>query len=121
QGSGKTTSTGKLSKWLKENQSRTPLLLSVDVYRPAARDQLAVIGKAIGIPVFDGAGLNDPLELCRAARKHCEQVGFDTLMIDTAGRLHIDDALMNELRNIKAEMQPTETLFVADAMTGQDA
>jgi signal recognition particle subunit SRP54 len=121
QGSGKTTSTGKLSKWLKENQSRSPLLLSVDVYRPAARDQLAVIAKAIGIPVFDGDGLNDPLELCRAARKHCEQVGFDTLMIDTAGRLHVDDALMNELRNIKAEMQPVETLFVADAMTGQDA
>ena len=121
QGSGKTTSTGKLSKWLKANQDRTPLLLSVDVYRPAARNQLAVIGKAIGIPVFDGEGLNDPLELCRAARKHCEQVGFDTLMIDTAGRLHIDEALMDELRAIKTEMQPIETLFVADAMTGQDA
>ena len=121
QGSGKTTSTGKLSKWLKNNQDRTPLLLSVDVYRPAARNQLAVIGKAIGIPVFDGEGLNDPLELCRAARKHCEQLGFDTLMIDTAGRLHIDEALMDELRAIKTEMQPIETLFVADAMTGQDA
>jgi signal recognition particle subunit SRP54 len=121
QGSGKTTSTGKLSKWLKNNQDRTPLLLSVDVYRPAARNQLAVIGKAIGIPVFDGEGINDPLELCRAARKHCEQVGFDTLMIDTAGRLHIDEALMDELRAIKTEMQPIETLFVADAMTGQDA
>jgi signal recognition particle subunit SRP54 len=121
QGSGKTTSTGKLSKWLKANQDRSPLLLSVDVYRPAARNQLAVIGKAIGIPVFDGEGLNDPLELCRAARKHCEQVGFDTLMIDTAGRLHIDEALMDELRAIKTEMKPIETLFVADAMTGQDA
>ncbi len=121
QGSGKTTSTGKLSSWLKNNQNRNPLLLSVDVYRPAARDQLAVIAKAIGIPVFDGDGLNDPLELCRAARKHCEQLGFDTLMIDTAGRLHLDDTLMNELRDIKAEMQPSETLFVADAMTGQDA
>jgi signal recognition particle subunit SRP54 len=121
QGSGKTTSTGKLSKWLAANQNRNPLLLSVDVYRPAARDQLAVIGKAIGIPVFDGAGINDPLELCRAARLHCEQIGFDTLMIDTAGRLHIDDALMDELQRIKTEMQPIETLFVADAMTGQDA
>ena len=121
QGSGKTTSTGKLSSWLKKNQSRNPLLLSVDVYRPAAREQLAVIGKAIGVPVFAGEGINDPLELCRAARKHCEQVGFDTLMIDTAGRLHIDDTLMDELRQIKAEMQPVETLFVADAMTGQDA
>lgn len=121
QGSGKTTSTGKLAKWLQKNQNRNPLLLSVDVYRPAARDQLAVIGEKLSIPVFAGAGLNDPLELCRAARLHCEQVGFDTLMIDTAGRLHIDETLMDELQRIKAEMQPVETLFVADAMTGQDA
>jgi signal recognition particle subunit SRP54 len=121
QGSGKTTSTGKLARWLAKNQNRSPLLLSVDVYRPAARDQLAVIGEAINIPVFEGNGINDPLELCRAARLHCEQVGFDTLMIDTAGRLHIDDALMEELQRIKSEMQPVETLFVADAMTGQDA
>src|SRR5262245_53730561 len=121
QGSGKTTSTGKLAKWLYKNQDRNPLLLSVDVYRPAARDQLAVIGKAINIPVFAGDGVDDPVELCRAARRHCEQVGFDTLMIDTAGRLHIDDALMEELQRIKAEMFPVETLFVADAMTGQDA
>ncbi|HEX2490874.1 MAG TPA: signal recognition particle protein [Blastocatellia bacterium] len=121
QGSGKTTSTGKLAKWLYKNQNRNPLLLSVDVYRPAARDQLAVIGKAINIPVFAGEGIDDPIELCRAARRHCEQVGFDTLMIDTAGRLHIDDVLMEELRRIKAEMFPSETLFVADAMTGQDA
>ena len=121
QGSGKTTSTGKLAKWLNKNQNRNPLLLSVDVYRPAARDQLAVIGNAINIPVFAGEGIDDPIELCRAARRHCEQVGFDTLMIDTAGRLHIDDALMEELRRIKAEMVPSETLFVADAMTGQDA
>jgi signal recognition particle subunit SRP54 len=121
QGSGKTTSAGKLARWLRKNQERNPLLLSVDVYRPAARDQLAVIGKAINIPVFEGEGLNDPIELCRAARLHCERVGFDTLMIDTAGRLHIDDALMEELERIKDEMQPVETLFVADAMTGQDA
>jgi len=121
QGSGKTTSTGKLAKWLSKNQSRNPLLLSVDVYRPAARDQLAIIGKAINIPVFAGESIDDPIELCRAARRHCEQVGFDTLMIDTAGRLHIDDALMEELQRIKAEMFPVETLFVADAMTGQDA
>jgi signal recognition particle subunit SRP54 len=121
QGSGKTTSTGKLSKWLQKNQNRNPLLLSVDVYRPAARDQLAVIGRAINLPVFEGNGISDPLELCRAARLHSEQVGFDTLMIDTAGRLHIDDALMEELQLIKREMQPVEILFVADAMTGQDA
>jgi signal recognition particle subunit SRP54 len=121
QGSGKTTSTGKLARWLAKNQNRNPLLLSVDVYRPAARDQLAVIGEAINIPVFEGVGVDDPIELCRAARRHCEQVGFDTLMIDTAGRLHVDDALMEELQRIKAEMFPVETLFVADAMTGQDA
>jgi signal recognition particle subunit SRP54 len=121
QGSGKTTSTGKLARWLSKNQNRNPLLLSVDVYRPAARDQLAVIGKAINIPVFEGVGIDDPIELCRAARRHCEQIGFDTLMIDTAGRLHVDDALMEELQRIKAEMFPVETLFVADAMTGQDA
>src|SRR5205085_12265619 len=82
---------------------------------------LHVIGKAVGIAGFEGAGLNDPQQFCRAARLHCEQVGYDTLMIDTAGRLHIDDALMEELQRIKAEMQPIETLFVADAMTGQDA
>lgn len=121
QGSGKTTSTGKISRWLKQNQERNPLLVSVDVYRPAARDQLSVIGKAVGIPVFEGEGLNDPLELCRAARRHCEQVGYDTLLIDTAGRLHIDEPLMTELEAIKREMQPSEILFVADAMTGQDA
>ncbi|MFN9742868.1 MAG: signal recognition particle protein [Acidobacteriota bacterium] len=121
QGSGKTTSTGKLSRWLQKNQERSPLLLSVDVYRPAAREQLAVIGKALNSPVFDGQGIDDPLALCRAAKLHCEQIGFDTLLIDTAGRLHIDDALMQELQLIKSEMQPVETLFVADAMTGQDA
>lgn len=121
QGSGKTTSTGKLSRWLQKNQERNPLLLSVDVYRPAARQQLSVIGQALHLPVFEGEGIDNPLELCRAARLHCEQVGFDTLMIDTAGRLHIDEALMEELRLIKHEMQPIETLFVADAMTGQDA
>lgn len=121
QGSGKTTSTGKLSRWLQKNQERNPLLLSVDVYRPAARQQLSVIGQALNLPVFEGEGIDNPLELCRAARLHCEQVGFDTLMIDTAGRLHIDEALMEELRLIKHEMQPIETLFVADAMTGQDA
>jgi len=121
QGSGKTTSTGKISRWLQKNQERNPLLLSVDVYRPAARQQLTVIGKALNIPVFEGEGIDDPLALCRAARLHCEQVGFDTLMIDTAGRLHIDEELMAELQSIKSEMQPIETLFVADAMTGQDA
>lgn len=121
QGSGKTTSTGKISKWLAANQERKPLLVSVDVYRPAAREQLRVVGAAVGVPVFQDKDSNDPLTLVRGAMKHAQEMGFDTLMIDTAGRLHIDDDLMVELEQIKAETKPVEVLFVADAMTGQDA
>jgi signal recognition particle subunit SRP54 len=121
QGSGKTTSTGKIARWLATNQERKPLLLSVDVYRPAAREQLKVIAKATGQQIFEQPETNDPLTLVRAAYKHAQQTGFDTLMIDTAGRLHIDDELMDELVNIKNETHPVEILFVADAMTGQDA
>ncbi|HZS45190.1 MAG TPA: signal recognition particle protein [Blastocatellia bacterium] len=121
QGSGKTTSTGKLSLYLSKNEKRNPLMVSVDVYRPAARNQLSVIGKAINKPVFEYPESDDPLTICRAAFKHAQQVGFDTLLIDTAGRLHIDDQLMTELQQIKREMVPAEILFVADAMTGQDA
>lgn len=121
QGSGKTTSTGKISRWLRDNQERKPLLVSVDVYRPAAREQLRVVGAAVGIPVFQDKETNDPMTLVRGAMKHAQDMGFDTLMIDTAGRLHIDDELMVELEEIKAETKPIEVLFVADAMTGQDA
>lgn len=121
QGSGKTTSTGKIAKWLADNQERKPLLLSVDVYRPAAREQLRVIAKATGQQIFEQTETNDPLTLVREAFKHAQQTGFDTLLIDTAGRLHIDDELMEELVRIKAETHPVEILFVADAMTGQDA
>lgn len=121
QGSGKTTSTGKISKWLSANQERKPLLVSVDVYRPAAREQLRVVGGAVGVPVYQDKESNDPLTLVRGAMKHAQEMGFDTLMIDTAGRLHIDDELMAELEQIKAETKPLEVLFVADAMTGQDA
>ena len=121
QGSGKTTSTGKISKWLSDNQERKPLLVSVDVYRPAAREQLRVVGGAVGIPVFQDKETNNPLTLVRGAMKHAQELGYDTLMIDTAGRLHIDDELMVELEQIKAETKPIEVLFVADAMTGQDA
>jgi signal recognition particle subunit SRP54 len=121
QGSGKTTSTGKISRWLRDNQERKPLLVSVDVYRPAAREQLRVVGGAVGTPVYEDKATNDPLTLVRGAMKHAEETGFDTLMIDTAGRLHIDDDLMVELERIKAETKPVEVLFVADAMTGQDA
>ncbi|MEQ1765560.1 MAG: signal recognition particle protein [Pyrinomonadaceae bacterium] len=121
QGSGKTTSTGKISRWLRDNQERKPLLVSVDVYRPAAREQLRVVGGAVGVPVYQDKETNDPLTLVRGAMKHAQDMGFDTLMVDTAGRLHIDDDLMVELEQIKAETKPIEVLFVADAMTGQDA
>src|SRR6266404_3393592 len=121
QGSGKTTSTGKIARWLAANQDRKPLLLSVDVYRPAAREQLKVIAKATGQQIFEQPETNDPLTLVREAHKHAQQTGFDTLLIDTAGRLHIDDELMEELVSIKNETHPVEILFVADAMTGQDA
>ncbi len=121
QGSGKTTSTGKIARWLAANQQRKPLLLSVDVYRPAAREQLKVIARATGQQIFEQAETNDPLTLVREAFKHAQQTGFDTLLIDTAGRLHIDEALMDELVQIKRETHPVEILFVADAMTGQDA
>ena len=121
QGSGKTTTSGKLAKHLADTQKRKPLLLSVDVYRPAARQQLAIIAKSIGQPVFEGAGIDDPVELCRQAVRECQLVGYDPLLIDTAGRLHVDEELMIELQQIKQETQPAEVLFVADAMTGQDA
>ncbi len=121
QGSGKTTSTGKIARWLAQNQDRKPLLLSTDVYRPAAREQLKVIAKATGQSIFEKPETNDPLELTRAALQQARDVGYDTLLIDTAGRLHIDDELMEELVTIKSETHPVEILFVADAMTGQDA
>ncbi len=121
QGSGKTTSTGKIARWLAQNQDRKPLLLSTDVYRPAAREQLRVIAKATGQSIFEKPETNDPIELTRAALQQARDVGYDTLLIDTAGRLHIDDELMEELVSIKSETHPVEILFVADAMTGQDA
>src|ERR1044072_3408636 len=121
QGSGKTTSTGKIAMWLAKNQQRKPLLVSTDVNRPAARQQLAIIGKATGQSVFEKPESNDAVELAREAYREAQQKGYDTLLIDTAGRLHIDDELMEELVKIKGETHPVEILFVADAMTGQDA
>ena len=121
QGSGKTTTTGKLARFLAQNQSRRPLLLSVDVYRPAARQQLSIIAKEIGYPAFEAPEINDPLELCNAALRECQLVGYDTLLVDTAGRLHVDEELMVELQQIKQATAATELLFIADAMTGQDA
>jgi signal recognition particle subunit SRP54 len=120
QGSGKTTSTGKLARYLSKNGNR-PLVVSVDVYRPAAREQLAVVAKGVEIPCFAGEPGQGPLELAKGAKREAEQTGRDIVLIDTAGRLHIDDDLMVELEQLKAALNPTELLFVADAMTGQDA
>jgi signal recognition particle subunit SRP54 len=120
QGSGKTTSSGKLAKWMQKNGHR-PLLVSVDVYRPAARDQLKVIAKDIGTRIWEGSAGDQPLKLCDDALREARNTAHDVLIIDTAGRLHIDEALMKELREIKEKIQPHEILFVADAMLGQDA
>ena len=120
QGSGKTTTSGKLALWL-AGRKRRPMLVSTDVYRPAAREQLAVIAKATGIPIFTGEGINSPIELAMAARKDAADRGHDVLIIDTAGRLHIDQELMNEVGELRTKLRPSEVLLVADAMIGQDA
>jgi len=121
QGSGKTTSTGKLARLLVKDNF-TPMMVSVDVYRPAARKQLSVLAQQLKIPIYEGTPEETkPLELARSARKEAIQTGRNILMVDTAGRLHIDDDLMTELQQLKELLNPTEILFVADAMTGQDA
>jgi signal recognition particle subunit SRP54 len=120
QGSGKTTTAGKLALWL-AGRKRRPLLVSTDVYRPAAREQLAVIARAVGIPIFPGEGIDSPIELATAARKDAADRGHDVLIVDTAGRLHIDEELMNEVSELRTKLRPSEVLLVADAMIGQDA
>jgi len=120
QGSGKTTTTGKLAQWLAQN-GRRALMVSTDVYRPAAIEQLSVVGNEISIPVFHDSQLTDPIDLSKKALQQTRNRGFDVLLIDTAGRLHIDEKLMVELEQIQTVAQPIETLLVADAMTGQDA
>ena len=119
QGSGKTTTTGKLAYWLKK-QGKRPFMVSTDVYRPAAIEQLRVVAQAIEVPCLEDAG-RDAVGRARLALTQVRNTGFDVLLIDTAGRLHIDEELMQELDQIKSETNPTETLLVADAMTGQDA
>jgi len=120
QGSGKTTSSGKLANWMTKNGHR-PMLVSVDVYRPAAREQLKVIAKDIGARIWEGGADDKPLKLCEDALREARNTAHDVLIIDTAGRLHIDDTLMAELQEIKGTLKPHEILFVADAMLGQDA
>src|SRR6202042_3532519 len=120
QGSGKTTSTGKMGKWLAGHGPR-PLLVSTDVYRPAAREQLAQVAKAVGVPLWPATGTDKPLEIVRGAIREAKLSASDVILVDTAGRLHIDDELMGELGNLKKDLQPAEILFIADAMIGQDA
>ena len=120
QGAGKTTNGAKLAGWFKKSQSKRPLLVACDVYRPAAIKQLEVVGGQLEIPVFQ-MGQADPVEIAKAAVRHAQQHGNDMVFLDTAGRLHVDEKLMTELQSIKAEVNPTEILLVVDAMTGQDA
>jgi signal recognition particle subunit SRP54 len=120
QGSGKTTTTGKLAKWLASHGHR-PLVVSTDVYRPAAREQLAQVAKAVGVSCWPGAGTDKPLEIAKGAIREAKLSASDVILVDTAGRLHIDEDLMNELSFLKRELQPSEILFIADAMIGQDA
>jgi len=120
QGSGKTTSCGKLALHL-QKRKRTPFLVPADVYRPAAIEQLKVLARQLALPVFDARPDADPVDICRQAMRHAELNGYDTVLLDTAGRLHIDAPLMEELSRIKAAIDPGDILLVADAMTGQDA
>jgi signal recognition particle subunit SRP54 len=120
QGAGKTTTAGKLGKWLTK-QGKHPLLVSTDVKRPAAIEQLNVVGRKAGLRVHDPAGLMDPVARARGAVAEAANLGFDTVIVDTAGRLHIDDELMTELVAVREATESSDRLFVADAMTGQDA
>jgi len=119
QGSGKTTHSAKLAGMYRK-QGKRPLLVACDVYRPAAIDQLKVVGSQIDVPVFD-MGLGNPVEIAKAGVQHALRHGHDMVFIDTAGRLHVDEVLMNELSSIKEVVEPTEIILVVDAMTGQDA
>jgi signal recognition particle subunit SRP54 len=121
QGSGKTTSLAKLARFLKNERKRHPLMVSTDIYRPAAMEQLRVLGQQTGIPVADSREDQDPVEIVSRAMVKADLGGHDALLIDTAGRLQIDDELMEELSRLKSAAQPHHTILVADAMTGQDA
>ncbi len=121
QGSGKTTFSGKLANYLKTKKSKNPLLVACDVYRPAAIDQLKVVGDQIGVEVFSDVGNNNPVEISQNAVAYAKQNGFNVVIVDTAGRLAVDEAMMTEIENIHKAIKPEETLFVVDSMTGQDA
>ncbi len=121
QGSGKTTFSGKLAWFLKNKKKKKPLLVACDVYRPAAIDQISVLGEQIGVPVYKEEGNKNPVEIALHAIDHAMQHGYDVVIVDTAGRLAIDEEMMDEISRLKEALQPQETLFVVDSMTGQDA
>lgn len=121
QGSGKTTFSGKLANYLKTKKTKKPLLVACDVYRPAAIDQLHVVGDQLQVEVYSDKGNNDPVAIAKAGIAHAKANGHNVVIIDTAGRLAVDEAMMKEISNIHAAIQPQETLFVVDSMTGQDA
>jgi len=121
QGSGKTTFSAKLANFVKSKRGRNPLLVACDVYRPAAIDQLKVLGEQIQVKVFTDEGNNDPVSIAKKAITHAREMGYNPVIIDTAGRLAIDEQMMDEIANIKKAVNPQETLFVVDSMTGQDA
>ncbi len=121
QGSGKTTFSGKLSKWVKTKRSKNPLLVACDVYRPAAIEQLKVIGTQVEVPVYTEPGNMDPVAIAKNAIREAKKSGHDVVIIDTAGRLAIDEQMMNEISAVKSAVNPGEILFVVDSMTGQDA
>ena len=121
QGSGKTTFSSKLANYLKKKKNRNPLLVACDVYRPAAIDQLKVLGEAIGVPVYSEPESKNPVQIALNAIKEAKAKSYNLVIIDTAGRLAVDEAMMNEIAAIKEAVKPTETLFVVDSMTGQDA
>ncbi|MBR6354852.1 MAG: signal recognition particle protein, partial [Paludibacteraceae bacterium] len=121
QGSGKTTFSGKLANMLKRKQHKNPLLVACDVYRPAAIQQLIVVGESVGVPVYSEPGNKDVVAIAQNALKEAKAKGHDVVIVDTAGRLAIDEEMMNEIATLKEALQPDETLFVVDSMTGQDA
>ena len=121
QGSGKTTFSGKLANFLKTKKNKNPLLVACDVYRPAAINQLHVVGDQIGVEVYSELGNNNPVEIATNAVKYAKEKGYNVVIVDTAGRLAVDEEMMTEIANVHKAIQPQETLFVVDAMTGQDA
>ena len=121
QGSGKTTFSGKLANYLKTKKAKNPMLVACDVYRPAAIEQLHIVGEQVGVEVYSDQGNNDPVAIAKAGIAAAKAKGCNVVIIDTAGRLAVDEAMMTEIANIHLEIQPQETLFVVDAMTGQDA